>query len=241
MGTAPQRETADPLPTNDLPITSADGVVIKQEPLDPLNMDIDDEELEYEPDKLNVELSEQGLRSGDLAGSGIDAVLLLPEYVAPPPKPLSLEARDELRDKLIASLHQDRSHREFVVDVVEDGEKSITGMPIGEMWMLLLVRMITRSRAPSIGDKSEETDEDSKNEIPPSTKVEESEMQSDEGQSPNASDASDTKNLAFPVKFTQNAEHMRRVVCDYILGDFQARYEVSAWLKKTHPIQTAIS
>ena len=30
--------------------------MVKEEPLDPLKMDIDDEEIEYEPDKLNLEV-----------------------------------------------------------------------------------------------------------------------------------------------------------------------------------------
>lgn len=59
--TAPRVPPSEPRADRDRKPKSASPpppapVVVKQEPVDPLKMDIDDEEIEYEPDKLNLEV-----------------------------------------------------------------------------------------------------------------------------------------------------------------------------------------
>lgn len=49
----PVSATPEPPPTSDESIAPTP---VKQELIDPLNMDIDEEEMEYEPDKLNMEV-----------------------------------------------------------------------------------------------------------------------------------------------------------------------------------------
>jgi symplekin len=50
--------SASPAVTEPVPTTAKAVAVppVKQEPIDPLKMDIDEEEMEYEPDKLNMEV-----------------------------------------------------------------------------------------------------------------------------------------------------------------------------------------
>lgn len=53
---------AEPEPTASA-ASAPSAPAVKQEPIDPLKMDIDEEEMEYEPDRLNMEVSQIGYLS----------------------------------------------------------------------------------------------------------------------------------------------------------------------------------
>jgi symplekin len=54
--TAPSRHAPTPVPEPTPTTQVITAPAVKQEPIDPLKMDIDEEEMEYEPDKLNMEV-----------------------------------------------------------------------------------------------------------------------------------------------------------------------------------------
>jgi symplekin len=171
---------------------------VKEEPVDPLKMDIDEEELEYEPDRLNMEVtntlfflrmvysdSPSQLSGHEYAG---DPVLLgtdlltpsldLVDFKLPPPKELSEPDRLQLVQKTV----------ERIWNNAQDGSV--------EMWMLLIVRMITRVTEPP-----EEKETDIEN-------VEEGKEGEEGGE----------------VDFYARQDRLRQVLCDYIMADFPSRY-----------------
>ncbi|KAJ6581382.1 Symplekin tight junction protein C terminal-domain-containing protein [Mycena capillaripes] len=109
--------------------------VVKDEPVDPLQMDIDQDELEYEPDKLNEELS----GDDDLGGSGLGSVAI-DSVLANNMQLLDfkLPRQKNFRTKN-AHLLFGAPWRAYGTDSTQAG-----GHGPAEMWMLLLVRMVTR-------------------------------------------------------------------------------------------------
>ncbi|KAI6112643.1 Symplekin tight junction protein C terminal-domain-containing protein [Pisolithus sp. B1] len=70
--------------------------IVKEEPVDPLKMDIDEEEVEYEPDKLNLELSgEEATANEEIIPVDIpdDLPFDLSDFKLPSPKDLSTDER----------------------------------------------------------------------------------------------------------------------------------------------------
>ncbi|KAF8605954.1 hypothetical protein BDV93DRAFT_490054 [Ceratobasidium sp. AG-I] len=116
---------------------------VKEEPLDPLKMDIDDDDLEYEPDKLNLDLDVQ---SDAAAEEEAEAMPLDPTtFALPPPKELSDSARNGLVRSSVTRIWdvgEEAMGRE--VGRVKARSEVGVGLPPEEMWMLLVVRMITR-------------------------------------------------------------------------------------------------
>lgn len=105
-------------------------------------MDIDDDDLEYEPDKLNMDLNVQG----DTAEEETEAITLDPTtFALPPPKELSDSARNSLVRSSVTRIWdvgEEAMGRE--VGRVKARSEVGVGLPPEEMWMLLVVRMITR-------------------------------------------------------------------------------------------------
>ncbi|KAJ7634117.1 Symplekin tight junction protein C terminal-domain-containing protein [Mycena polygramma] len=123
--------------------------VVKDEPVDPLQMDIDQDELEYEPDKLNEELSgEDGSGSGGLGAIDIDSVLAnnmqLLDFKLPPPKDLSDEERVSLVRNSVARIWDGSEDLRSTGEALPSDSTQAGGHSAAEMWMLLLVRMVTR-------------------------------------------------------------------------------------------------
>ncbi|KAJ6493673.1 Symplekin tight junction protein C terminal-domain-containing protein [Mycena vitilis] len=123
--------------------------VVKDEPVDPLQMDIDQDELEYEPDKLNEELSgEDGPGSGGLGAIDIDSVLAnnmqLLDFKLPPPKDLSDEERVSLVRNSVARIWDGSEDLRSTGEALPSDSTQAGGHSAAEMWMLLLVRMVTR-------------------------------------------------------------------------------------------------
>ncbi|KAJ7733250.1 Symplekin tight junction protein C terminal-domain-containing protein [Mycena maculata] len=133
---------AAPAPTPTVP-------VVKDEPVDPLQMDIDQDELEYEPDKLNEELSgDDGSGSGDLGSVDVDSVLAnnmqLLDFKLPPPRDLSEEERSSLVRSSVSRIWDGSEDLKSNGEALPADSTQAGGHSPAEMWMLLIVRMVTR-------------------------------------------------------------------------------------------------
>ena len=138
--------------------SSQPAVVVKDEPIDPLNMELE-EELEYEPEKLNSNLevrfcgrfsilaSYSSLQVDDAEAEADEAVVALPhiDFELPPAKHLSREERTQV---IKSTIDRIRLSGEPYLDTSppDDPEKqrSVKGLPPGEAWVLFLVRLATR-------------------------------------------------------------------------------------------------
>ncbi|KAF8216368.1 Symplekin tight junction protein C terminal-domain-containing protein [Mycena galopus ATCC 62051] len=123
--------------------------VVKEEPVDPLQMVIDQDELEYEPDRLNEELSgEEGLGSGGVGAIDIDSVLAnnmqLLDFKLPPPKELSEEESASLVRNSVARIWDGSEDLKSNGEALPPDSTQAGGHSPAEMWMLLLVRLVTR-------------------------------------------------------------------------------------------------
>ncbi|PCH44216.1 hypothetical protein WOLCODRAFT_138834 [Wolfiporia cocos MD-104 SS10] len=140
----PQAPSAPSRPTT--PSLSAAAPLIKDEPVDPLKMDIDEEEIEFEPERLNMELSgvpgtvpeyEAALdRDMDLAPD-------LTEFKLPPPKELSDDDRNVIVRGSLGRIWDGAKDLAFA-----EVSENAPGTPGTEMWMLLIVRLVTRVTDP---------------------------------------------------------------------------------------------
>ncbi|KAJ7066730.1 Symplekin tight junction protein C terminal-domain-containing protein [Mycena amicta] len=141
-----------PTPRDGTPVDTQTAAVpppaiVKEEPVDPLKMDMDQDELEYEPDRLNRALSD-GLDPGGDGSIDVDTVLAenmqLLDFKLPPAKHLSDTERLALVSNSVTRI------REGFEDVKSGGEilpadsSQAGGHSPTELWMLLIVRMITR-------------------------------------------------------------------------------------------------
>lgn len=101
--------------------------IVKVEPVDPLQMDIDQEEMEFEPDRLNEELSGPLARDDDYNAPITDLTLI--DFKLPPPS----SSRTGLVEESVLRIW----------DGAEEMRAASHDANI-DMWMLLVVRMITR-------------------------------------------------------------------------------------------------
>ncbi|KAJ7077855.1 Symplekin tight junction protein C terminal-domain-containing protein [Mycena belliarum] len=120
---------------------------VKEEPVDPLQMDIDQDELEYEPDKLNEELSGDD-ESGKPESVDIDSVLAknmeLLDFKLPPPRDLSEEERSSCVRSSVSRIWDGSEDLKSNGEALPADSTQAGGHSPTEMWMLLLVRMMTR-------------------------------------------------------------------------------------------------
>jgi symplekin len=182
---------------------------VKEEPVDPLQMDMD-EDIEYEPDRLNLEVCLPDSRSmcisstcprqlepmqeddETMAVAELPAGELLPlEFQVPTPAVLGEAERAEIVKSAATRIWQ--SSGDLAVGPQTDGQ---------DMWMLLLVRMITRvvdsedgkGKAKADGAFKKITDLDG-----------------------------DTEMDEEMVELYERQDRLRRVLCDYIMADFSGR------------------
>ncbi|KAI6044311.1 Symplekin tight junction protein C terminal-domain-containing protein [Pisolithus marmoratus] len=174
---------------------------VKEEPVDPLKMDIDEEDMEYEPDKLNLELSgEEAIANEEVILVDIpdDLPFDLSDFKLPSPKDFSMDERIALM----------RSATTRIWDGAEDllHTTSVGGsQTASDMWMLLIVRMVTRAVI-----------------LP-----EPSESSKDEAESSDA--AADMRLTALYSR--QDA--LRQTLCGYIMNDFPARLRLAiTWMNE---------
>ncbi|CUA78065.1 Symplekin [Drosophila melanogaster] [Rhizoctonia solani] len=126
---------------------------IKEEPLDPLKMDIDDDDLEYEPDKLNV--AAQAQVEAEEAEQDQIAPLDPSAFSLPAPKDLSDTARNGLVKSSVSRIWN--AGEEVLGREIKAAGSETVGLPPEEMWMLLVVRMI--SRGAGAGRLKDESDD----------------------------------------------------------------------------------
>ncbi|KAH7890752.1 Symplekin tight junction protein C terminal-domain-containing protein [Phlebopus sp. FC_14] len=141
---SPESTTVDITPTQ----TAEPELPVKDEPVDPLKMDIDEEEMEYEPDKLNLELSggtataDEDMLPVDVPEVALSLDLL--DFKLPSPKELSEADRNALIRGAVARIW-DRTED---LQTTPYMASTRSGMSADDMWMLLVVRMITRVAEP---------------------------------------------------------------------------------------------
>ncbi|XP_006461965.1 hypothetical protein AGABI2DRAFT_206048, partial [Agaricus bisporus var. bisporus H97] len=139
------------------PSRSTPPIVKAEEPVDPLQMDIDQDELEFEPETLNAQLSgnepavEDERLTAEYEFNGLQAI----EFKLPAPRDLPEDDRMELVTNSAARIWTGAD--ELPADSLQAG-----GTSPNEVWMLLLVRMITRVAEPP---KEETAEEDMKEHI----------------------------------------------------------------------------
>ncbi|KAG7093905.1 hypothetical protein E1B28_007543 [Marasmius oreades] len=181
--------------------------VVKDEPVDPLQMDIDQDELEYEPDRLNEELSgslpppESQAEPAPDADPGELMDITPADFKLPSPEDLSEVERIGLLSKAFTRIWEESA--EIMPSISTDNID--LGGPV-DVWMLLLVRMITRVVEPSSGGNS-----------------------GNEGES----DAENTTQSSVVEFSYHRQDQLRRVLCDYIMVDFPARVRLATiWLNE---------
>jgi symplekin len=131
---------------------------VKKEAVYPLQMEIGDEEMEFDMDKLNSELAKRAPaveeeEEEEPAVSDLSNNLSLIDFKAPSAKELSDEARLTLMKNTASRIWNEAEDEEAAVDVTTEAS---------DMWMLVLVRMITRvAEPPSMLE--EETEENKVN------------------------------------------------------------------------------
>jgi symplekin len=206
-----------------------EAVTIK-EPVDPLKMDIDEVDLEYEPDRLNQEVSRRNpvtigreavefkelmiiflklssdgemivtggegvnatiqvdlaLGDGETVGGvgGIGGGLQMIDFKLPPPR----EFPEEDRDLLI---------RESVTRIWACGSEFAEDASSADLWMLLVVRLVTRLMQPPLDEAAIETEKEKMDESEGKTLVD--------------------------VNFYGRQDRMRQTLCTYVMEDFHSR------------------
>ena len=180
--------------------------LVKDEPLDPLKMDIDEEEMEYEPDRLNEavgifkklyfilfkQLFFLQQLSGGVRITDEEAVTELPEvafsldltdFKLPSPTELGEVDRVTLMRGVVKRICEGGD------ELQETSHASSTGALSDDMWMLLIVRMITRVTDHPVSDMGDEANAEEQYAI-----------------------------------VSSRQDKLRQALCDYIMTDFPSRY-----------------
>ncbi|KAI0372816.1 hypothetical protein BV20DRAFT_1034476 [Pilatotrama ljubarskyi] len=184
-------------------------VVVKEEPVDPLKMDIDDEEMEYEPDKLNLEMSGDA-EPVDEAEAALDhemdaAELPLSDFKLPAPRELDDDERDELVRKAIARIREGAKELASQESPLDAGDGSRTSP--ADMWMLLLVRMVTRVSDPA--------------------------SESGEGEGGQEEQKGDEGAVVRRSEIYDRQDRLRHALCEYIMADFSGRVRLATtWMNE---------
>jgi symplekin len=135
----PAQHTPEATPT---PVPSAEPAV-KDEPVDPLQMDIDEEEMEYEPDRLNMQLSgDETITEEETIPADLPEALTLDliDSTLLGPKELTDVERNVLMRGSVGRIWD--GAEELKVDSVVSSQWPDASPT--DMWMLLIVRMVTR-------------------------------------------------------------------------------------------------
>ncbi|KAH9160770.1 Symplekin tight junction protein C terminal-domain-containing protein [Lactarius sanguifluus] len=174
---------------------------VKEEPMDPLQMDMD-EDIEYEPDSLNLELEPMQEDDDALVAAELDAKQLMSlDFQVPPPSVLSEVERATAVKSAATRIWQ--SSGDLAIGQHDGGR---------DLWMLLLVRMITRVVDP----------EDSRGKS----------KAGGEGEGNKSVDA-DVDMDEEMVELYERQDRLRKVLCDYIMVDFSGRIRLATtWMNE---------
>ncbi|KAG6866570.1 hypothetical protein C0991_002055 [Blastosporella zonata] len=145
----PQEQKSLSVPPGSATSTPPPPPVAKDEPVDPLQMDIDQDELEYEPDRLNEELSgDVPIEPSAADVHAATAKLQLIDSTLPPPRDLSEEERTQQLRGAVKRIWDDVEELNVNGDALPVESTQAGGHSPTEIWMLLIVRMITRVAEP---------------------------------------------------------------------------------------------
>ncbi|KAL4250329.1 hypothetical protein ABKN59_005891 [Abortiporus biennis] len=179
----------------------------KEEPVDPLQMDIDQDDMLYEPEKISAEiLGEQvSAAEGDMTmDNEVDLTFDLGEFKLPPPKDMSNDQRDLIIRNSLVRLWEgakDLIPTDFALDLETQG---VSG---ADMWMLLLIRLVTRVADPAP--------------TPP-----------DPGDEPMDTDSREV-NSQLVSDIYAHQDRLRQTLCEYIMDDFPGRLRLAtAWMNE---------
>ncbi|KAF8817559.1 hypothetical protein BYT27DRAFT_6817554 [Phlegmacium glaucopus] len=176
---------------------------IKDEPVDPLQMDIDEDEFEFEPERLNEELSTSPEAENDLMATGLDPGMIdfqNVDFTLPPPKDLTEKERLSLISTSITRIWSGAEELHVSGSSVLPESEQAGGNSASEMWMLLLVRMITRVAEPPWNDES--MDDSSNGQV-------------------------------LEQDFFSRQDQLRQTLCDYVMADFPSRVRLAtAWMNE---------
>ncbi|KAL1715067.1 Symplekin tight junction protein C terminal-domain-containing protein [Schizophyllum commune] len=171
------------------------------EPVDPLAMDLDQNELEFEPDALNRELG-VGSDAGDEDEAEAEAADIDFGSIVGPGG-VALPAPPRLGEGEKMALVRDAVARVWDGDGLVGGTAGLEGP---ELWMLLLVRMVTRVAAPPVGEAGG------------------GESDAANGQVVTAADLE---------KFYERQDALRKTLRDYIVADFSGRLSLATtWMNE---------
>ncbi|CCM02435.1 uncharacterized protein FIBRA_04534 [Fibroporia radiculosa] len=195
----PPRRPATPTPP------PAVATVVKEEPLDPLKMDIDEEEIEYEPDRLNLELS-----GGSEAVPEYEAALdhemdlafdLHPaDFKLPPPRDLTDDERNSIVRSSLGRIWEGAKDL-APSDMFSEASLEELRTSGADMWMLLIVRLVTRVTDP---------------------------VSSDDLIEKKPEDLSDMVSEIY-----SHQDRLRQTLCDYIIADFSGRLRLATtWMNE---------
>ncbi|THH09925.1 hypothetical protein EW145_g1681 [Phellinidium pouzarii] len=185
----------------------AEKSVVKMEPVDPLQMDIDDEEIDYEPDKLNDEGLPPDLPEG-VELIDVDEALRFADFKLPPAREVSEVERGLIVRSSMARIWDTCSEAgttgEAALGMCQPGQ----GASSQDLWMLLLVRMITRL-------------------VPPE------EDGGDENENGVNGDKDVDKKDSMEVDTVSRQELIRQILFNYIMTDFPARERLAIiWMNE---------
>ncbi|KAI1796643.1 Symplekin tight junction protein C terminal-domain-containing protein [Ganoderma leucocontextum] len=178
-----------------------------EEPVDPLKMDIDDEEMEYEPDRLNLEISGEA-EPVDEAEAALDhdmeeAELPVTDFKLPPARELDADDREVLMRKAITRIREGAKELAIAETALETSDPHLLKTTPADMWMLLLVRMVTRVSDPSVGQEENEDE----------MKAEDSVVRQSE--------------------IYDRQDRLRHALCEYIMADFSGRIRLATtWMNE---------
>ncbi|TBU30651.1 Symplekin tight junction protein C terminal-domain-containing protein [Dichomitus squalens] len=178
-----------------------------EEPVDPLKMDIDDEEMEYEPDRLNLEISGEA-EPIDEAEAALDhameeAELPITDFKLPPARELDADDREVLMRKAITRIREGAKELVAAEGALDASDPHHLRTTPADMWMLLLVRMVTRVSDPSIEQEANEDE----------TKADDAVVKRSE--------------------IYDRQDRLRHALCEYIMADFSGRIRLATtWMNE---------
>ncbi|KAG8889606.1 hypothetical protein FRB98_003668 [Tulasnella sp. 332] len=131
------------------------SVKVTEEILDPLKIELDEDEIEYEPEKLN-----SNLEVSPKPESNCHSMLLISmDFELPPARILSEDERNVAVKTAIDRIRSQADGSQRSVEPTEHDssfpDSPLVRLPASEAWVLLLVRMTTRGPAADMGDGAE--------------------------------------------------------------------------------------
>lgn len=124
----------------------------KAEPVDPLQMDIDEEEIEFEPERLNEELAGEALAPEEpelpVEADVEKLKITLSEFKLPSPPLLDEDGRTKAIGKAVTRIWDGAEELKDFAEAIPVDSPQAGGNSATELWMLLIVRMMTRVAEP---------------------------------------------------------------------------------------------